>query len=106
MGEELPPDLPVEAIRELCRRHRVRELAVFGSVLGPGLRPDSDVDFLVCFEPGAGKPWMGEYLDLQEDLSRLLGRRVDLVSRRGVEQSRNWVRRKAIIESARPLYAA
>ncbi len=95
-----------EEIRALCRKHGVRELYAFGSVLGPDFRTDSDVDFLVVFELGAEKPWAGHYQALEEDLSRLLGRKVDLVSRQAVEESRNWIRRRSILESAQLLYAA
>ncbi len=98
--------LPTDEIRSLCRKHGVRELYLFGSALGSDLRSDSDVDFLVVFEPGAERPWAGHYQALEEDLSRLLGRKVDLVSRRAVEESRNWIRRRSILGSARLLYAA
>lgn len=98
--------LPADEIQALCRKHGVRELYLFGSALGPEFRNDSDVDFLVVFEPGAEKPWAGHYQALEEDLARLLGRKVDLVSRRAVEESRNWIRRRSILESARLLYAA
>lgn len=101
-----PPALPVDEIQELCRKHGVRELHLFGSALGPDFRDDSDVDFLVAFEPGAEKPWAAHYQALEEDLSRLLGRKVDVVSRRAVEESRNWIRRRSILGSARLLYAA
>jgi hypothetical protein len=49
---------------------------------------------------------MGHFGELEADLSRLLNRPVDLVSRRAVEESRNWIRRKAILDQARLLYAA
>lgn len=99
-------DLPIEAIIELCRKHRVADLAVFGSALRADFGKESDIDFLVRFEPGAEKPWLGHFQDLQDDLSNLLGRSVDLVSRTAIEQSRNWIRRKAILDSARAIYAA
>lgn len=98
--------LPMDEIRALCRKHGVRELSVFGSILRPDFRADSDVDFLVDFEPGAEKPWAGHFQELEDDLSRLLGRKVDLVGRRAVEESRNWIRRQSILGSARNLYAA
>jgi predicted nucleotidyltransferase len=58
----------------------------------------------VVFQPGAERPWAGHYQDLQADLNRLLGRDVDLISKAAVEQSRNWVRREAILREARLLY--
>lgn len=99
-------DLPLDEIQNLCRRFGVDELAIFGSVLGDEFDANSDLDFLVRFRSGAEKPWMGHFQELEEELSRLLGREVDLVDRKAVEQSRNWIRREAILESARTLYAA
>ncbi len=98
--------LPLARIREICRCHGVEELAIFGSALRGDLRSKSDVDFLVRFQPGKGRPWLAHFQALEEDLSSLLGRPVDLIDRRSVEKSRNWIRRKAILESAQVVYAA
>jgi predicted nucleotidyltransferase len=98
--------LPEEALRELCHRHGVEQLAIFGSVLTGEFRPDSDIDFLVRFRPGAEKPWMAHFSELEEALETLLGRSVDLVDWKGIEQSENWVRRRSILGSAQTLYAA
>ena len=64
------------AIEELCRRRHIMRLALFGSVLRPDFRPDSDVDVLVEFEPGH-TPGLA-FFDIQAELTRLLGRTVDL----------------------------
>lgn len=63
-------------LAEFCSRHHIRRLALFGSVLRRDFRPDSDVDVLVEFEPGH-TPGLA-FFDIQEELSRLLGRKVDL----------------------------
>ncbi len=63
-------------IAELCKRHHVRRLALFGSVLRDDFGPDSDVDVLVEFEPGK-TPGFG-FITVQDELSEILGRRVDL----------------------------
>jgi len=84
----------------------VETLAIFGSALRPDFGPESDIDLLVRFRPGAEKPWMGHFQALEEDLASALGRRVDLVDWKGIEQSRNWIRRREILETARPLFAA
>ena len=99
-------ELPLAEIRDLCEKFRVEELAIFGSVLGEGFDDDSDLVFLVRFREGAERPWMGHFQDLARELSQLLGRDIDLVDRKAVERSRNWIRRKAILDSARTLYAA
>jgi uncharacterized protein len=98
--------LPLAEIRDLCQRHRVQELAVFGSALREDFSPASDVDFLVRFQPGAERPWMGHFQALEDELSALLGRDVDLVDRTAIERSRNWIRRESILGSARAVYAA
>jgi predicted nucleotidyltransferase len=65
-----------EEIARFCRRHRIRRLALFGSVLREDFGPESDVDVLVEFEPGARTGL--RFFTMQEELSRILGRRVDL----------------------------
>jgi hypothetical protein len=96
-------EIPDDALAAFCRRWKVTELALFGSVLRGDFRPDSDVDVLVTFDPKAHRT-LFEMVDMQDDLARMLGRRVDLVSRRGVESSRNYLRRKAILSSAETIY--
>ena len=73
-----PEDLVIdrEALATLCRRHGIRRLALFGSVLRGDVRPDSDVDVLVEFEPGQ-TPGL-RFIAIEDELSRLLGRKVDL----------------------------
>ena len=102
---DLQLPLPIEEIGRLCRRYGVRRLAVFGSALRSDFRPDSDVDFLVEFVGDDAGPWMGKYTDLGEELKALLNRDVDVVGWRGIEQSRNPIRRRAILSSARVVYA-
>jgi predicted nucleotidyltransferase len=101
------PRIPIdhERIEEFCRRWKITELALFGSVLRDDFRPDSDVDVLVTFADGA--TWsLLEMARMQGELGALLGRPADLVSRRGLERSHNWIRRRAILESAEPVYVA
>ena len=94
-----------EDIAVFCRRWQITELAFFGSVLRDDFRPDSDVDVLVTFTPGV--EWsLFDHIAMEEELSVMLGRKVDLVSRRAIERSSNWIRRKAILETAELFYAA
>ena len=92
-----------EKIAEFCQRWKIIEFALFGSVLRDDFRPDSDVDVLVTFAPDA--EWsLFDDVDMEEELSVIFGRKVDLVSRRAVEQSDNWIRRKAILSTAESIY--
>jgi predicted nucleotidyltransferase len=69
-------EIPEKEIAEFCRRHNIRRLALFGSVLGDDFTSDSDVDVLVEFELGTR---IGlRFFALQEELSGILGRKVDL----------------------------
>ena len=70
------PQIRPDALAELCSRRHITKLALFGSVLRPDFRPDSDVDVLVEFEPGQ-TPGLA-FFDIEAELSQLLGRRVDL----------------------------
>jgi len=69
-------DIPKDKIAEFCRRNRIRRLALFGSSLRDDFRPDSDVDVLVEFEPSARVGLA--FITMQDELSELLGRKVDL----------------------------
>jgi uncharacterized protein len=70
-------DMPKEAIAAFCRKHGVRRLALFGSVLTDRFRPDSDVDVLVEFQPGAHAGFL-KLATMELELSSVLGRKVDL----------------------------
>jgi len=69
-------EVPTEELVEFCRRHHICRLAFFGSVLRDDFRCDSDVDVLVEFEPGK-TPGLA-FFGMQDELSEILGRRVDL----------------------------
>ncbi len=94
-----------ENISQFCERWKITELALFGSVLREDFSPESDVDVLVTFEPEAHWTLL-DLVDMEEQLKGILGREVDLISRRGVEASRNYIRREAILASAEPIYVS
>jgi len=74
-----------EKVAELCRRHGIRKLSLFGSVLRDDFRPDSDVDLLVVWKPEARLGF--HVFRIEEDLSRLFdGRRIDLVSEKSLSR--------------------
>lgn len=79
--------LNLERIFDLCRKHRVKTLAVFGSILTDRFNDDSDVDMLVNFDTTDHEKWdyVGNYFDLQESLESILGRKVDLVVEKGLK---------------------
>ena len=89
----------------LCQRWQIAELSLFGSILREDFRPDSDIDILVTYKPSA-KRGLFEKMRLKEELETLLHRDVDLVSKRAIEQSHNWLRRKNILGSAEAIYVA
>ncbi|GIV15296.1 MAG: hypothetical protein KatS3mg022_0731 [Armatimonadota bacterium] len=89
----------------LCRRWHIVKLEVFGSVLREDFHSESDVDLLVTFAPGVRWSLM-QLHEAEQEFSALFGRQVDLVSRSGVEHSDNYIRRRAILESAKVIYAA
>ena len=92
-------EIPENRIAALCRRHHIRRLALFGSVLHGTARPDSDVDVLVEFEPGR-TPGLA-FFGIQRELSDLVGRPVDLNT--PADLSRYY--RDEVIAEARPIYA-
>lgn len=103
MRTEIP--IPTERLEEFCRRWKITELRVFGSALREDFRPDSDLDLLVTFNPDADWSLLN-HVAMEEELSSIIGRKVDLVSQRAIERSSNWIRRKAILESAEPYFAS
>ncbi len=104
--QNLRIDLPLEAIAEICGRFGVSELAIFGSSLRDDFRPDSDVDFLVRFIDNDAGPWMKKFMDMEEELARLLGRKVDIADWNGVIQSTNPYRRNHILKHHQIVYVA
>jgi hypothetical protein len=93
--------LPTAELAELCRRYRIRQLALFGSVLGGDFGPESDVDVLVDFDPDAHIGFMA-LSQIQRELSVLLERPVDLVPKDGLKAKI----REAVLSSAEVVYAA
>ncbi len=97
--------LPKRKIHAFCKRWNISELAIFGSALSEDFTSESAVDILVSFHKSVD--WsLIDHIRMEEELSQILGRPVDLLTRRGVEQSKNWIRREAILSSAEVVYAA
>lgn len=98
-------DIPSARLADFCRRWQITELSLFGSVLRDDFGPASDVDVLVTFGPGAA-PSLLRMEQARRELEALLGRKVDLLSRRAVEQHRNPWLRDEVLGSARRVFAA
>ena len=93
-------EIPKERLREFCRKWKVTEFALFGSVTRPEeFRADSDVDVLVRFAEDA--PWsLFDWVTMESELAAIFGRSVDLVERPAVEKSSNRFRKRSILTSA------
>lgn len=106
MTVQTPPQtripLPLERLDSFCRKWKLQELALFGSVLREDFSPQSDIDVLVTFSPEA--QWsLFDFVEMKEELEELFGREVDLVSRGGL---RNPFRRHEILSTRQVVYAA
>jgi uncharacterized protein len=92
-------EIPKDQLRDFCRKWKITEFSLFGSVVRDDFEPGSDIDVMIEFPPDA--PWsLLEMVDMNEELEAIFGRRVDLLTRYGVENSRNYLRREAILSSA------
>lgn len=98
-------DLPEEQIADFCRRWRISEFALFGSVLRSDFDLDSDLDVLITFAAEVGWSLL-DHVQMELELENLLGRKVDLLSKRAVERSHNWIRRQEILDTAEVVYGA
>ena len=94
-----------DRIAEFCRKWRITEFCLFGSVLRDDFRPDSDVDVMVSFAPEA-HVGLRELDEMNQELRELFGREVDFVERKAVERSRNYIRRRHILATLERIYAA
>jgi len=92
-------DIPEDKIAAFCRRNHIRRLALFGSILHGEFRPESDVDLLVEFEPGC-VPGL-KFFELEQELSDLLGRKVDL----NTPQCLSRYFREEVVAEAEDVYA-
>lgn len=95
-------EIPKEKIEDFCRRWKIKEMAIFGSVLREDFGPESDVDFLVTFVKHAR--WsLFDWVEMIEELKKITGREIDLVDR---ESIRNPFRRRSILARMEVIYGA
>ena len=95
--------IPRKKIEDFCAHWQVIAFALFGSVLRDDFRPDSDIDVMVKFDVNAHP----NFLDLERmeiDLTTIFNRKVDLITRQGIENTLNYLRRQEILSSAQIIY--
>ena len=95
--------LPMAEIAKFCKCWKIQELAVFGSALRADFDSESDIDIIVTFDDNADWSLL-DHMRMQQELQALLQRDVDLVTKRAVEKSQNWVRRKEILSTASVIF--
>lgn len=105
LTQPLKIQIPQQELTEFCQKWKIQELSFFGSVLREDFRPDSDIDILVSFE--ADSAWgLLELVRMRRQLKELLGREIDLLTKKSIEQSHNWIRRQEILGTAQVIYVA
>jgi len=95
-------NIPQDQIEAFCRRWKIKEFALFGSILREDFRSDSDIDVLVSFEPDGGFTFDNR-VEMLDELAAIFGRKVDLVEK---DTIRNPFRRHEILTTKEVVYAA
>lgn len=97
-------EIPQTQLYEFCQRWKITELSLFGSVLREDFRPDSDIDILVNFTQD--NQWtLLDHVTMQDELEKILKRKVDLLNKSAIRKSENYIRRQNILNSAKVIYA-
>jgi predicted nucleotidyltransferase len=96
-------NLKTTEIKQICQQWQITELALFGSVLREDFRSDSDIDVLVSFAENA-KITFFDLDAIENQLSQLFNRPVDLVTKKAIQKSHNWIRRQNILNDSQVIY--
>lgn len=98
-------NLTPEKLADFCKQHHILELSLFGSILRDDFRADSDIDMLVIFDHDAN-PHLSlmDLVGMEYQLEDMVGREVDLIDKRSVVDSDNWIRRTKILSTAQVVY--
>ena len=96
-------NISVEEIKAFCLRWKVTEFALFGSVLRDDFHSNSDIDVMVQFDSEDHRTFV-DLEDMQVELANIFDREVDVITREGIENSRNYLRRREILTSAQIIY--
>ncbi len=97
-------EIPKREVSAFCKHWKITEFAIFGSALGENFHAESDVDVLLSFAADA-KTTLFDMVRMKDELEKIFDRDVDLISKRGVEQSHNYLRKKSILDSAQVIHA-
>ena len=98
-------EVPRKQISKFCKKWKVRKLSLFGSVLSDSFQSNSDIDVLITLDEGTTCT-LFDLVRMQNELKEIFGREVDIISRRGIESSKNYIRRNAILASAEAVYGS
>ena len=96
-------ELPMRQIEAFCQRWKISEFSLFGSILRDDFRSDSDIDVMVQFWPNSHNT-LFDLVKMEDELKQIFNRDVDLVTRKGITNSQNYLRREAILNSAQIIY--
>ncbi len=96
-------ELAKEAIAKFCRRWKIEEFYLFGSVLRDDFSPESDIDVMVKFARDVRWGWT--IVDIAEELETIFKRKIDFIFKESIEKSQNWIRQENILGSAKLVYA-
>ena len=102
LKQSLAIPIPQEEIKDFCQRWKIKEFYLFGSVLRDDFNEQSDIDVMVQFFPNHG--WGLEFVTMKYELEQIFSRKVDLVTKKSIERSENWIRREDILNNAKLIY--
>ena len=103
MNKKYPIEIPIDKIKDFCKKWKVKEFALFGSVIRDDFDSSkSDIDVLITFFPGQN--WAWEIVTIKEELEDIFNRPVDLITKKAIENSKNPYRKKEILESYEVIY--
>lgn len=97
--------IPEEQLKRICERYSIKELVIFGSALDSDFNDESDIDLLYIFDEHAQNSLFTK-VRIKEELEKLFGRPVDLISKVAIETSRNIYKKEAILKHSKVIYAA
>ena len=103
--KQLALDIPLDEVKKICKKWKIQELSVFGSILRDDFNPQkSDIDMLYVFSSNAHCGW--EIVNMENDFEKILGRKVDLFSKKAIQKSKNPYKQTSILGKSVIIYEA